>query len=58
MKGAEFGKIEFSLGARHRELAVILGYRFVEYFIGVLIGRWTGLVILFHNQEPAVTFGH
>jgi hypothetical protein len=58
MKGAEFCKIEFSLGARHRVLAVILGYRFVEYFIGVLIGRWTGLVVLFHYQEASVTFGH
>ena len=58
MKGAEFSEIEFPLGARHRELAVILGYGFVEYFIGVLIGRWTGLVVLLHYQEASITFGH
>jgi hypothetical protein len=58
MKGAEFSKIELPLGAGHRKLAVILGYRFVKYFIRVLIGRWTGLIVFFHHQEAAVTFGY
>lgn len=58
MKAAEFGKIELPLGARHRELAVILSNRFVKYFIWILIGGWTGLIVFLHHQEAAITFWH